>query len=64
MNGLERGGTRRIREGLRSCLGGIALFGSRDSARGMSAVVHAIFRKRGFCEVAVAASAGRLVAGL
>ena len=53
MNGrLEIAGNAGIGKRLRSCFGGIALLGSRDGARRVGAVVHGIFSRRGFCEVA------------
>jgi hypothetical protein len=58
---LESAGNAGIGKRLRSCFGGIALLGSRDGARRVGAVVHGIFSRRGFCEVAGRTS--RLVAG-
>lgn len=53
MNGrLESARNAGIGKRLRSCFGRIALLGSRDGARRMGAVVHGIFSRRRFCEVA------------
>lgn len=53
MNGrLESARNAGIGKRLRSCLGRIALLGSRDGARRMGAVVHGIFSRRRFYEVA------------